>query len=595
MEDESINKSEVPLISVVIPIYDRTTVLKESIESILIQTYENFELLLVCDGSPLETLKVIEAYENHPKIKIFKYKNNSGTGVRGRNRAIKEARGEYFAFHDSDDVAECNRLEVSLAYMQSYEADVVYGSWRALVEDEMGRGIRHNQVFLCPDCNYNMLKNFCYLCQNTVMVKLEALKKVGGLKSTMRYREDHELWLRLAYNGYNFKSIPDVLTNLRFHTDNLELSFKAEDEKWFHRMQVEHKVNTILQPKIAYLIPTCDLYGGILVVCQHANELLKRGYDVLLLTTDNSREITWFSDQQVKILPYLKCPKDIDILIGVFWSSVSYITKFIPAKRKIYFVQADESKFHPENSFSSKEVLKTYHLNYEYMTQSRWIQTWLEKEFGHKAYYVPNGLAEDALNIQTDRKKNQVRVLLEGAIDIPLKGMEEAFLAVKDLNCEVWCVSSAGIPKSNWRCDVFLGKLPVNQMKHIYSQCDILLKLSKIEGFGLPPLEMMACGGACVVSDVNGHHEYVIDGYNALVVEPENIPAAREAVKKLIEDPELRIKLSAHGIETAKKWTLERTIDTLEDVINNGLYSGLDETEKKNLYPGLNLSLPSKQ
>lgn len=560
--------NEKPLISVCIPLYDRTTMLQESITSILKQTYENFELLLVCDGSPPDTLQIIETYKSHPKIKIFKYKNNSGTAVRGRNRAIKEAQGEYFAFHDSDDIAECNRLERSVTYMKRYNVDVVYGSWRALVEEDMGRGIKHNQVITCSDCNYEMLKTFCYLCQSTVMVKTEALKKVGGLKSVMRYREDHELWLRLAYHGYRFKSIPDVLTNLRLHHDNLEFTFKADDKKWFHMMQREHKCINRLRPKIAYVIPTCELYGGILVVCQHANELLKRGYDVLLLTTDDSREMTWFPNQRVKILSVSECPLDIDILIATFWTTAYHIHS-LPAKRKIYFIQANESQFYEEGSINFVLARKTYQLHYEHMTISRWIQTWLKEEHGSQAYYVPNGLPTESFCIPNHAGK-KVRVLLEGAIDVTLKGMEEAFLAVKDLNCEIWCVSSDGKPHSNWRCNVFLGKVPMEQMKNIYSRCDILLKLSKVESFGLPPLEMMACGGACVVSDVSGHREYVIDGYNALVVEPGNMKAAQTAVKKLIEDDTLRATLSRNGMETAKKWTLERTVDLLEDVITEG-------------------------
>ena len=88
------------------PVYNCTWELKESIESILHQTYLNYELIIVTDGSPTETMKIVNSYKNHPKVRIFHYFKQSGNAVRGRNKGIKEAKGEYIAFQDSDDVAD---------------------------------------------------------------------------------------------------------------------------------------------------------------------------------------------------------------------------------------------------------------------------------------------------------------------------------------------------------------------------------------------------------------------------------------------------------------------------------------------------------
>ena len=87
-----------PLVTVGIPVYDRTDYLIESIESILHQTYSNIEIIAVCDGSPKETLDIIKRYEKEGKIRAFYYPDNSGNAVRGRNKAIREASGVYFAF-----------------------------------------------------------------------------------------------------------------------------------------------------------------------------------------------------------------------------------------------------------------------------------------------------------------------------------------------------------------------------------------------------------------------------------------------------------------------------------------------------------------
>jgi glycosyltransferase involved in cell wall biosynthesis len=161
-------------------------------------------------------------------------------------------------------------------------------------------------------------------------------------------------------------------------------------------------------------------------------------------------------------------------------------------------------------------------------------------------------------------KGKKPRILLEGAIEFPFKGMEEAFEAVKGLDAEVWCVSSDGKPKPDWKCDRFFEKVPMLKMKEIYSSCDILLKLSRVEGFFGPPLEMMACGGARVVGKVTGHDEYIVDGENALVVSPTDIDSARQAVQRLISDQNLLSKLRTNGLKTASGWDWEASVDILE-------------------------------
>ncbi|MNY03131.1 putative glycosyltransferase EpsE [compost metagenome] len=232
-----------PLISVVIPIYDRVEPLRESIESILGQTYRRFELLLVCDGSPAETLEVVEAYRHHPQVRIFIFPDNSGNAVRGRNLAIREAKGEYLAFQDSDDIAHPQRLARSLRHMTVHGADVVYGAWRVKLEDpSRAPHLKDGQLVLSPDCDYEQLRRVCVPCQSTVMARLAALRAVGGVKPKMRYLEDYELWMRLAYYGYKFKSVSRLLTTLRLHSSNLEAKYAKEFEHFRSIMEQEHRI-----------------------------------------------------------------------------------------------------------------------------------------------------------------------------------------------------------------------------------------------------------------------------------------------------------------------------------------------------------------
>ncbi len=317
--------------------------------------------------------------------------------------------------------------------------------------------------------------------------------------------------------------------------------------------------------KIAYIIPGCAVSGGIAVICQHANRLKRRGHDVVLLSLAPPAPMTWFPNQGVPVYDIADWSGELDILVATGWSTSFWLTR-VSAKVKCYFVQSDETRFHPEGSRWQHMTTLTYYLGVNYLTEAKWIRAWLYDNFGHTAELVPNGL-DSTIFFPSEPllpKGQKPRVLLEGAIDLPYKGMAEAFEAVMPLDVEIWCVSSFGSPKKNWRCDKFFEQIPMMDMRKVYSSCDILLKLSKVEGFFGPPMEMMACGGVSVVGKVTGYDEYIVDGVNALVVESGDIAAATAAVKKLIDQPELRSSLVAAGKKTAVEWNWDRSIDILE-------------------------------
>lgn len=328
--------------------------------------------------------------------------------------------------------------------------------------------------------------------------------------------------------------------------------------------------------KIAYLIPECGVSGGIGVACQHTNRLLSRGHETLLVSETQETKITWFPDQKVNIIPLKQYPEDIDILVATGWST-SFTAVNLPARHKCYFVQSDETRFHQQEGIWKRLTALSYLLNFHYFTEARWIQEWLKEQFDHDAALIPNGL--DKTIFYPDEpltpKGKKPRILLEGAIDIPYKGMADAFRAVEGLDAEIWCVSSLGKPKPGWHCDRFFKQVSMEKMRRIYSSCDILLKMSRVEGFFGPPLEMMACGGAVVVGEVSGYDEYIKDGYNALVVEQGDVAAARAALKKLIAEKDLKKQLITNGFKTVDAWDWEPSIEKLED-----FFTSIQDQEK---------------
>lgn len=557
------------LVSVIIPIYDRTWELKEAIQSILEQSYQKFELILVCDGSPKETIDVVEEFRNNEKIKIFKYPTSSGNAVRGRNKGLKEANGEFVAFLDSDDVADVHRLRNSVQFLKENESYAgVYGAWEALLDGSREiDGIKNGMVVRSPDGTLRDHVNACIPCQSTVMVRRKALVDVGGINATMKYREDHELWARLAYHGHQLKSLDEVLVKLRLHAGNNELNFTDDRgfDEWTRRLLEEYNAKVSARKKICWVVAGLDISGGLAVILKHANYLLSKGHDVSLITLSEVRPIEWtHNDVPIYSINEQYALKHIDLLIATAWNTEPYLNE-IEAERKLYFVQSDERRFIDEKSLKMT-IGEGYRKDYEYFTEAFWIQKMFHQEFNVPAFYVPNGVDREMFKPvePLEPKGSKKRVLIEGPIDIPFKAVEDCYNAVKDLDCEIWIVSSAGKPKSDWRYDRFFEKVPQTMMASIYSSCDIFIKMSRIEGFFGPPLEAMSCGCVPVVGKVTGWDEYIVDGYNALAVELKDVEAAKESVNKLIEDNELYRKLLANGTTTASNWPWEKSFERIE-------------------------------
>jgi O-antigen biosynthesis protein len=565
-----------PLVSFVIPIYDRTSVLQTAINSALGQSLQVFEVILVTDGSPPSTLAVVELYRSDPRVRIFNYPVSSGNAVRGRNKGILEARGRYIAFLDSDDVAAPDRLEVCLPILESGQADVIYGGWRAILDGTREiNELTHGQEVYSPDCDLALLEQICVPCQSTVMVRREALLRTGLLKPKMQYREDHELWTRLAYHGAIFKSVPRVLADLRLHSGNNELKFKDNDAHWKEVLREEYHLPGPIPKKIVFLLAGLGISGGTIVILKHVSMLMESGHDAFIIDLSGCGDISWFGNPAIRVYPIEQmhhCGLDnIDLLFATFWTTASWLRK-IPARRKLYLVQSDERLFY-EDAPIKAQVADTYRQDYEYVVIAQWLGNMLREEFGKVATYVPNGLdiklfyPGDPLEAKHPQR---LRVLIEGPISVPFKGVAESYAAVHELDCDLWIVSTDGKPGSDWHYDRFFERVNPEAMRRIYSSCDILLKMSRVESFAYPPLEAMACGCAVVLGEVNGGIEYAINEVNVIKVPQGDIPAARAAVQKLLVNEELRDRLIQAGLETVKCWSWETSRKSMLAIVESG-------------------------
>ena len=205
-----------PLVSVVMPSFnDRCEFLKESIESILNQTYKNLELIIADDSTLEESKYIIDSYANKDSRIII----NRREGRRGIsaavNDAIKMAKGDYIAHMDADDVSLPNRLELQMKLFKSKEVSVVGGHTVSI--DEYGN--EKPQALKLP-CNDTLIKKgfkdgLACVLNPTSLVRKEVFNKVGGYEELWKCAEDYDMWYRIAALRYEFANVPEVVLKYR--------------------------------------------------------------------------------------------------------------------------------------------------------------------------------------------------------------------------------------------------------------------------------------------------------------------------------------------------------------------------------------------
>jgi glycosyltransferase involved in cell wall biosynthesis/GT2 family glycosyltransferase len=198
---------ESPTVSVIMPTYNKGPWLQQAIDSVLHQTFRDWELIIVDDGSTDETPSVLARYCD-PRIRIHTLDENVGRG-RARNVALARARGRYIAVCDSDDISAPTRFEEHVAYLDAHpEISVVSSHMRLLSENRLAQRI----VF--PIGHEAIARRFARgkmgVAHGASMIRAECFQQLGGYCEDLRAAEDFELFRRFA-TAYRFETLPKDL------------------------------------------------------------------------------------------------------------------------------------------------------------------------------------------------------------------------------------------------------------------------------------------------------------------------------------------------------------------------------------------------
>ena len=315
--------------------------------------------------------------------------------------------------------------------------------------------------------------------------------------------------------------------------------------------------------RIAFFVGSLDISGGTYVIYQHALFAASKGHDVTLvvLLPWEPYMLEWHpAGRQLEHVPIEELgDREFDLAVATWWKTTLELHR-VRAQQYAYFVQSIESRFYPESEAPLRALVDaTYDYPLPGFTEAKWVQRYLEQRHGKPYHLVRNGIRKDIYRAEGPRAAEPLdgrglRVLVEGALEVSFKNVGRTLKLMRRAGVgETWLMTITPVDSMPGVKRVF-SRIPIQETAHVYRSCDVLVKLSSVEGMFGPPLEMFHCGGTSVVYEVTGHDEYIENGKNALVIPQGDESAVVSAVRDLAANHDLLEHLKSGALETADTW-----------------------------------------
>jgi glycosyltransferase involved in cell wall biosynthesis len=232
MKDKINKKTEPvePLISIIIPCYNGEKFIGDAIDSVINQTYQNWEIIVVDDESTDNSKKIVDKYRTDQRIKYVQHDANKGI-AKTKNTGIRLARGDYLAFLDQDDIWLSNKLEMQVNCFKNHHEDVGMICTGMIFTDEK---LKSQIIFrgFKDDNQKEMVKSLYLQTTNSssiMMIKKKCFYRVGFFNEELYGWDDFEMWMRIA-SQYKIKYIREGLVKKRMHTENVQKLPKVQKE-----------------------------------------------------------------------------------------------------------------------------------------------------------------------------------------------------------------------------------------------------------------------------------------------------------------------------------------------------------------------------
>lgn len=233
-----------PQISVVMSVYDGIPYLEEAVESILNQTFSDFEFIIIDDCSKDRSWEIIDRYaKQDQRVRLFQNEENIGL-TKSLNKGLELAQGEYIARQDADDVSLPRRFEAQASVLENKPNVVLVSSNLEVINSDGFRITEDHRA--CPSSLipwYLLFYNYVG-GHSQVMFRRKIIQELGGYCESRRYSQDYELWSRLIIEG-KFWIIPEVLHKQRCHNQRISVQ-KISEQQTLSLMQSRHCIAQLI-------------------------------------------------------------------------------------------------------------------------------------------------------------------------------------------------------------------------------------------------------------------------------------------------------------------------------------------------------------
>ena len=239
--------------------YNRASFIEEAIQSILKQTFSNWELLILDDASTDNTQGLVTPFLSDPRIMYIKNPTNLGI-TKNRNKALSLSQGQYIAVLDSDDVwLEPTKLEKQVAFLEQHPDHALVGTNIHII-DEHGALLKKVQYAQNDASIRNRLLIKNQFCHSSVMYRKDLALQLSGYDENLMIWEDYDLWLRLGLT-YKLANLPMISTAYRRHSNQSD-STKHRAALRFLSVIIAKYKNNYRHPLVAQLVQTLRILRG---------------------------------------------------------------------------------------------------------------------------------------------------------------------------------------------------------------------------------------------------------------------------------------------------------------------------------------------
>ena len=226
-----------PLVSVIIPYFKKKEYIKKSINSVLSQTFEDYEIIIVYDDENLDDYNfLISNFENKKKIKIIKNPENLGAGI-SRNIGIKNSKGDFLAFLDADDFWLPDKLDKQIKFMNKNNFEFTFCNYKKKLIKNTIIDVKTSKNIL----NYNDLLESCDIGLSTVILRKNIIEE--NLFPNLKTKEDYVAWLKITKKNINAYNVGETLVTWNEVNNSLSSNFIQKLSDGFKVYYIYEKFN----------------------------------------------------------------------------------------------------------------------------------------------------------------------------------------------------------------------------------------------------------------------------------------------------------------------------------------------------------------